>query len=155
MNYFYNLFKKILFSLFFGIDFEDIEAPNAEVSCDENPQNNLEKNKTILTYLKFALISSLSFIGLILLIKFLNYDPNLEELQKLLEELAITVDWELYRDIFLNIQKVISFTADKKMVLYVLQEMHSFFLTNTNQVQDSEKFDKIMKEIIAFLNDKY
>ena len=163
MTFIYNLFKKIIFSLFFGIDFEDIDAFDADVSFDENSQNNLEKNnsiiqnqnKTTLTYLKFALISSLSFISLIIIIKFLNYDANLDELQNLLNELATTVDWTLYRDIFLNIQKVLSSSADKNTALYVLREIHSFFLANTNQVQNSEKFDKIMKEIIALLNDKY
>ena len=163
MTFIYNLFKKTLFSLFFGVDFEDIDALDnldADVSFDENSQDNLEtnnsniKNKKILTYLKFALISSLSFISLIILIQFLNYDPNLDELQNLLNELATTVDWSLYRDIFLNIQKILSSSVDKSMALYVLQEIH-FFLTNTTQVQDSEKFDKIMKEIIAFLKDNY
>ena len=164
MTFIYNLFKKTLFSLFFGVDFEDIDALDnldADVSFDENSQDNLEtnnsniKNKKILTYLKFALISSLSFISLIILIQFLNYDPNLDELQNLLNELATTVDWSLYRDIFLNIQKILSSSVDKSMALYVLQEIHFFFLTNTTQVQDSEKFDKIMKEIIAFLKDDY
>ena len=136
MTFIYNLFKKTLFSLFFGVDFEDIDALDnldADVSFDENSQDNLEtnnsniKNKKILTYLKFALISSLSFISLIILIQFLNYDPNLDELQNLLNELATTVDWSLYRDIFLNIQKILSSSVDKSMALYVLQEIHFFF----------------------------
>ena len=162
MNFIYNFFKKILFLLFFGVDLDDIEVFNdTAVSIDKNSPDNLENQNSnthkisTLTYLKFVLISSLSFISLIVLIKFLNYDPNLEQLQNLLNELATTVDWDLYRDIFLNIQKLLSSTANKNITLYVLQEIHSFFLLNTDQVHDSEKFDKIMKEIIDLLNKKY
>ena len=156
MNFIYQLFKKFFFLLFFGTD---IEAFDAEISInDKNPQDNLENEdsishkKTILTYLKFVLMISLSFISLIILINILNYDADLEQLQNLLNELATTVEWNLYRDIFLNVQKILYSNANKTITLYVLQEIHTFFLSNTDQVHDTEKFDKIMKEIISLLS---
>ena len=160
MSFIYNIIKK----LFLGIDFDDSEILNEAIIDDnENLQDNLEnqqqqpitQKKSTFDYLKLALISSLTLISIIILVKFLNYNPNLEELQNLLTELATTVDWDLYRDIFLNIQKLLSFSANKNTTLYVLKEIHSFFLSNTNQVKDTEKFDRIMKEIIAFLDDIY
>lgn len=157
MNSIYNLIKKFIFLFFFDINLDEIE-----IETDTNDQTNLENqnsstNKNItFSYLKLIFISSLSFISLIILIKFCNYDTNinLEQLQNLLNELATTVDWNLYRDIFLNIQKLISSTADENTIIYVLKEIHSFFLSNTGQVYNPEKFDKIMKEIIALLSKK-
>lgn len=155
MNSIYNLIKNFIFLFFFDINLDEIET-------NTNDQTNLENKKSFtntnitFSHLKLILISSLSLISLIILIKFCNYDTNtnIEQLQNLLNELATTVDWNLYRDIFLNIQKLISSTTDKSIIIYALKEIHSFFLLNTYQVSDPEKFDKIMKEIIALLSEK-
>lgn len=163
MNFIYDLFKKIFFFLILGIDLDYVESCESETSIDQNTEDNLEntnstvQKKTTLTsnYLKFVLISGLSFISLIIIMKVFNSDIDMKQLQNLLNELATIVDWELYRDIFLNIQKLLSGTIEKDTVLYVLTEIHLFFSSNTDQVYNHEKFDKIMKKIISLLNDKY
>lgn len=155
MNSIYHLIKNFIFLFFFDINLDEIETNINDQTNLENQNSSTNKNITF-SHLKLILISSLSLISLLILIKFCNYDTNTDigQLQNLLNELATTVDWNLYRDIFLNIQKLISSTADKSIIIYVLKEIHSFFLSNTNQVSDPEKFDKIMKEIIALLSEK-
>nr|WOX01692.1 hypothetical protein [Phytophthora palmivora] len=161
MDFFLNIIKKLIFSFFFDFDDDFIEnedySDENQDQKDENENTTTKKKTFSYTKLLIFSISLISFIFFFNYISLNNTDTDLKQLQQLLDELALVVDWNIYRDIFLNIQKIINDTtsiSEKNMALFVLKEIYSFFLLNstTSEVKDPVKFNKIMKEIITFLS---
>nr|YP_001165341.1 orf176 [Phytophthora ramorum]YP_001165358.1 orf176 [Phytophthora ramorum]ABG54093.1 orf176 [Phytophthora ramorum]ABG54109.1 orf176 [Phytophthora ramorum]ACD46610.1 Orf176 [Phytophthora ramorum]ACD46625.1 Orf176 [Phytophthora ramorum] len=124
---------------------------NQQVNQQEKITNKLEKNK--ISYYKIVTVLII-FLGFLYINVYTgtSIDFKTEELQVLLDQLVEIVNSDLFRDIFSNIQKILDDPQAKNVNLYVLKEIHSFFLTDSSRVTDSEEFNRIMKKIIKILS---
>lgn len=145
---FFELIKKWIFFLIFDIEIEESTVINTDQQKDIGQEDNL-----VLSYKKvinwIIIIITVSFL-------FMNYNNdtiNIDYLNSLLNELGLIVSWDLYIDIFKNVQHLLN-NLDNKNSLLVLKEIHKFFLTESGYVKNPAEFNRIMSEIIKIFSNK-
>nr|AAA32021.2 unknown [Phytophthora megasperma] len=149
MNELINFIKKFFFSLIFDLEEDPVYEPEQPI---KEKGENSTINSTFFYIQKIILIVGIVGIAGITLLYFNPGVSDLERLQTLLDSLMLVVDLDLFRDVYLNTQKILLGSENSLNMLFVLQEIHKFFMEDNIRVKDSAKFDKIMKKIIEILS---